>query len=322
MERARLDAVQFAPARRERDSPAREPARCRACRCAAASLLFLCVGLVSGRRPKRWRSASIAPAGRASRRRSKRSAGWSRTRSISSSVMCAMRCAILGGKMRHLGELFAQEHLALLVKAVRAVVDDRAGLERCAPGFEFRDVLADDRFGARNFRLARPLVLLDDLAEIVDVVEIDVVKTRGAPARCCAARPDRPRTRAFRRGAMARSSISRESTGSGCHRRNNNVRQSQRGSSDSQSTASPPTRRASSCARSQERLTTRSCDAAVAQMLDHLFGDGARAQDQRRVALQAAENSLGKLHSRKSHRHRPRANFGFRAHALAHFERA
>ena len=67
---------------------------------------------------------------------------------------------------------------------------------------------------------------------------------------------------------------------------------------------------------------SQAADAAIAQMLDYLLGHRARADDQRAVTLQISEDPLGELHARQSHRHRPRAHFGFRTHALAHFERA
>ena len=56
--------------------------------------------------------------------------------------------------------------------------DDRPGFQRAAPRFEFINVLGDNRFGAGNFRFARFLVLLHDLAQIIDVVEIQIVEPR------------------------------------------------------------------------------------------------------------------------------------------------
>ena len=63
-------------------------------------------------------------------------------------------------------------------------------------------------------------------------------------------------------------------------------------------------------------------DAAAAQLLHHLLRHRARADDQRHVPFQIAEDALGQFHARQRHRHRPRAHFRFRAHALSHFERA
>ena len=39
--------------------------------------------------------------------------------------------------------------------------------------------LGDDGFGARNFRFAGVAILLDDLAEVVDVVEVEAVEAGG-----------------------------------------------------------------------------------------------------------------------------------------------
>ena len=86
--------------------------------------------------------------------------------------------ALRGRCILHFGEALAQQNLALLVKAAAQIVDNRRRLHTRAPAFEFLDVLGDDRFGARNFGLARALILLDDFAEIVDVVEIKIVEAR------------------------------------------------------------------------------------------------------------------------------------------------
>ena len=94
-------------------------------------------------------------------------------------------------------------------------------------------------------------------------------------------------------------------------------------SRDSQATASPFIARANSAAWSYERFTTRRLPMPrLLKMLDDLFGDRARADDQRRVPFQIAENALGKLHASQRDRHGTRADFGLGAHALADFEGA
>ena len=65
-----------------------------------------------------------------------------------------------------------------------------------------------------------------------------------------------------------------------------------------------------------------SADAAIAQILDHLLGYRASAQDQRRMPFQIAEDSLRQLHARERDGHRPRAHFRLRPHALADLDRA
>ncbi len=57
-------------------------------------------------------------------------------------------------------------------------------------------------------------------------------------------------------------------------------------------------------------------------MAEHLFSRGSRAQNQRLVRLQTAENALGQLDSGEGDRHGPGADLGLGAHALAHFEGA
>ena len=39
--------------------------------------------------------------------------------------------------------------------------------------------LGDDGFGARNFRFAGAAILLDDLAEVVDIVKVEAVEAGG-----------------------------------------------------------------------------------------------------------------------------------------------
>ena len=87
--------------------------------------------------------------------------------------------AFFGREIFHFGESLAQQHFAVLAETAAKIFDDRAGFERGAPGFEFRDVLGDDGLGARNFGFAGALILLDDLAEVVNVVEIEIVEPGG-----------------------------------------------------------------------------------------------------------------------------------------------
>ena len=63
-------------------------------------------------------------------------------------------------------------------------------------------------------------------------------------------------------------------------------------------------------------------DAAVAEVPHDLLAGRARADDQRAMIIQLAENALGEFHAGKRHRNGPRANFRFVAHALAHFQSA
>src|SRR5277367_2257130 len=65
-------------------------------------------------------------------------------------------------------------------EAAAKVVDDGGSFESRAPTLELGDVARDDGFGARNFRFAGAAVLLDDLAQVVDVVEVQAVEPCGA----------------------------------------------------------------------------------------------------------------------------------------------
>ena len=211
----------------------------------------------------------------------------------------------------------------MFAKMLAKIVHDRTGFERGAPRFKFFHVFGDDGFGTRDFGFAGAFILLDDFAEIVDVVEIQIVEVRciGIDVARHAEVHDENRP-AVARGQCA-SSISRVSTAplltevtimSGVPRTF---------SSDAQATASPPIRAASSAAWLWERFDdSQVADAAIAQMLDYLLSHRAGADDQRGMTLQISEDSLGELHARQSYRHWTRAHFGFRTHALAYFERA
>ena len=122
----RSHAAAILPALRARDSPARAPARCRACQCAAASLLLLvqpeqmAQRFESGSRPRMPRPCfsrlfAADPAGARSTLRS-----------------CARCGRALAAKLRHVFQLFANQRFALLVKLVAQVADDRPRLERTA----------------------------------------------------------------------------------------------------------------------------------------------------------------------------------------------
>src|SRR5579885_1756219 len=63
-------------------------------------------------------------------------------------------------------------------------------------------------------------------------------------------------------------------------------------------------------------------DAAVTQLRNDLFADGTGAEHQSRTRAELSENALGQLHAGGSGGHGPSAEFRFRAHALADFERA
>src|ERR1700685_3648376 len=71
-------------------------------------------------------------------------------------------------------------HSVAVLREVRAeAIHDRPRLEGGAPGLEFREMLIDQRFRARNFGFASALVPLDDLAQVVDVIEIEIVEPGG-----------------------------------------------------------------------------------------------------------------------------------------------
>ena len=61
---------------------------------------------------------------------------------------------------------------------------------------------------------------------------------------------------------------------------------------------------------------------AIAHVLNDLLGHRARAQNQRGMSFEVAEDALRQLHTGERDGHRPRAHFRFAAHALADFQRS
>ncbi len=87
--------------------------------------------------------------------------------------------ALLGRNVRHFLQLLFEKKQAMPMKAAAKIVHDRPCFERGAPGLKLGDVLGDDRFHARDFGFTRFFVLLDDLAQVVDIVEIKIVESCG-----------------------------------------------------------------------------------------------------------------------------------------------
>ena len=115
-------------------------------------------------------------------------------------------------KRRHLRQFFADEHLRGAYENGR---EDRPPIEPASSAARhdsnFAMCSATMDFGSRNFRFASLFVLLDDFAQVVNVVEIQIVKPRRLRPRRCAARPDPPRTSAGLRARQSRVRASRAS---------------------------------------------------------------------------------------------------------------
>src|SRR5208337_1701795 len=62
-------------------------------------------------------------------------------------------------------------------------------------------------------------------------------------------------------------------------------------------------------------------DVAIVKLGDYLFADCAGAENERGAIVELAKNALGEPHARGSDAHGTRAELGFRANALANFER-
>ena len=94
-------------------------------------------------------------------------------------------------------------------------------------------------------------------------------------------------------------------------------------SSESQAIGSPPVRLANSAAWSKERLTT--CRLPMSRLRRCSMTCSATAPAPTMSAawpFRLPIDALGEFHSGERNGHGPRADFGFRAHALAYFERS
>src|ERR1700735_3523203 len=84
--------------------------------------------------------------------------------------------AFFGRNVLPFAEVLTNQRLAVLLEVRVQIIHDRTRFESGSPRFEFGEVFVDQRFRTRNFGFAGPLVLLDDLAEVVDVVEVKIVE--------------------------------------------------------------------------------------------------------------------------------------------------
>ena len=176
----RLDAVEFGEALSRRDLPARARARCRASqfgsRVTPRSPRFVRVAS----RPNRWRRASMAPSRpRISRALRRRSAGSSRTRSISSSVMLARRWRS-SAEISFISPSRSRRSISRCLRnrpRRSSTIEPASSAARHASNFATCSAISASARG--NFSFAGALVLFDDFAEVVNVVEIEIVEAGG-----------------------------------------------------------------------------------------------------------------------------------------------
>ena len=224
--------------------------------------------------------------------------------------------------MRHGPEVLAQERFALGSEAGAELGHDDAGFDAGLPGFETRDMLFDDGFGARHFGFAGALVLLHDFGKIVDAVEIDVVEAGGGRVHVARdAQIDEQKRTVGARGHGAFEHAARKNVLGTRDRADDGIGPFERGF-ESVPVHDFGAHAVGHFAGALGRTVSNAQrgDAAVAQMTDDLLASRAGAQDQRRMALKTAEDSLGKLYSGIGDRDRARTDIGLGADALADFE--
>src|ERR1700675_2210021 len=164
-------------------------------------------------------------------------------------------------------------------------------------------MLFHDGFGPRNLRLARFLVLLDDFAEIVNVVEVEVVETVCAGIHVARhAEIDQEYRAAATRLDGALKQVAREHGPRRAHGGDENVRKPEHGLE-----LLPRNRLAAHAPREFGRALIRTVhnaqasDTPIAEMINNLFGNAAGANDQRRTAFEIAEDPLGEFRAAESH---------------------
>ena len=195
-----FDAVEFARAGRRCGSLARAPARCRGVPMRSRSLVAPCRPRDSSIDAEKMAQGfdRAQPAAHFARI-AKRSAGSSSTRSINSSVMRREALAFLGRKILHFGKPFAQQTFRDACGTGRARSSTIEPASRAARQFSNFAMCSAMMASARGISASRArLFCSDDFAEVVDVVEVQIVETGRFRSRRCAARPSPPRTPAGR----------------------------------------------------------------------------------------------------------------------------
>src|SRR5215472_377365 len=232
--------------------------------------------------------------------------------------------AFFGRNALHRIEALAEKRFALVAKTIAEIVDDRSSLESGAPGFELHNVFGNDSLSTRYFRLARALVLLYDFAKVIDVVEKKVVEI--GRLRCYVAghaQIDHKHGPSVSRAERTHQLLACQNRTEISDRSHDDIRRRKCAFE-----RLPRNRLASHSNRKISRAFERAihdaqaANAAIAQMLNHLFSNFSRTENQGRAAFQVAEHALGQLHSRERNGHGPCANLGLRTDTLAYFERA
>jgi hypothetical protein len=226
--------------------------------------------------------------------------------------------------MIHGFEAAAEERAAFCPEARPQSFDEAREFDTGLPREEFADVLFYNGFGARDFVFTGVAVLLDDVGEVVKVVDVNVVQvgSRGLDVAGQAQIHQQ-------QGAVAASghgplkNVAGQDRLFGGHRSDDNVLRLERGLPFTPGDDFPAKLLSQAvCALLRTVHHKKMGDAAIAQLGNDLFADGARAKDQRAVLMQFAEDALCELDPGRGDRHGARAQIGFRAHALADFERA
>jgi len=190
------------------------------------------------------------------------------------------------------------------------------------PGKKFANVLFDDEFGAGDFAFAGVAILLDDFGEVVDVVDVEVVKIGGGGIDVAGQAEIHEEEGAIgARGHGGFESLAREDGLFGSDGRDYDV-----WSGESGIPVAPVDDTAAELGGEGLRFVARAIhdvevgDAAVAEGGKNLLADGAGAENQGAAVGEFAEDALGEFYAGGGDGHWAGAEFSFRADTLAGFE--